>query len=56
MVAVQGTSMELKSWLLTVDKSGLPGKFKAWIYQYAILPKLHGNHGGLRAEYQSVPS
>lgn len=23
-----------------VDKSGLPGKFKAWIYQHGILPHL----------------
>ena len=24
----------------TVDKSGLPGKYKAWIYQHGILPRL----------------
>ncbi|KAI4902387.1 hypothetical protein NFI96_019478 [Prochilodus magdalenae] len=23
-----------------VDKSGLPGKFKAWMYQHGILPQL----------------
>jgi len=23
-----------------VDKSGLPGKFKAWIYQHGILPQI----------------
>jgi len=23
-----------------VDKSGLPGKFKAWIYQHGILPRI----------------
>ncbi|KAL7841023.1 hypothetical protein SRHO_G00247140 [Serrasalmus rhombeus] len=28
------------TWLLAVDKSGLPGKFKAWIYQHSILPCL----------------
>ncbi|KAF7644982.1 hypothetical protein LDENG_00212660 [Lucifuga dentata] len=37
---VQSTHMELKSWLSAVDKSGLPGKFKAWIYQHGILPRL----------------
>ena len=25
---------------MAVDKSGLPGKFKAWIYQHGILPRL----------------
>lgn len=25
---------------MTVDISGLPGKFKAWIYQLGILPHL----------------
>ena len=24
----------------TVDKSGLPGKFKAWCYQHGVLPRL----------------
>lgn len=50
-VAVQATNMELKAWLLTLYNSGLPGKFKAWIY-----PRLHGNREGLRAEHQPVPS
>jgi hypothetical protein len=27
-------------WLRAVDKSGLPGKFKAWCYQHGVLPKL----------------
>lgn len=26
--------------LSAVDKSGLPGKFKSWIYQHAILPRI----------------
>ncbi|XP_061589349.1 uncharacterized protein LOC133454644 [Cololabis saira] len=38
--ALQATSEELGSWLKAVDKSGLPGKFKAWIYQHGILPRL----------------
>ncbi|XP_049897834.1 uncharacterized protein LOC126388657 [Epinephelus moara] len=38
--ALQATSEELGTWLTAVDKSGLPGKFKAWIYQHGILPRL----------------
>ena len=30
----------LGTWLTAVEKSGLPGKFKAWIYQHGILPRL----------------
>ncbi|KAK1892351.1 Glutamyl-tRNA reductase [Dissostichus eleginoides] len=25
---------------ISVDKSGLPGKFKAWVYQHGILPRI----------------
>lgn len=38
--AVQSTCQELDSWLRAVDRSGLPGKFKAWIYQHGILPRI----------------
>ncbi|XP_075343502.1 uncharacterized protein LOC142401936 [Odontesthes bonariensis] len=38
--ALQATSEELGTWLRAVDKSGLPGKFKAWLYQHGILPRL----------------
>lgn len=38
--ARQETSDNLNLWLSAVDKSGLPGKFKAWIYQHSILPRL----------------
>lgn len=31
---------EPRSWLRSWDKSGLPGKFKAWMYQYGILPRI----------------
>ena len=27
-----------KKWLLSVDVSELPGKFKVWIFQHGILP------------------
>ncbi|XP_073731592.1 uncharacterized protein [Misgurnus anguillicaudatus] len=38
--AIQTTTNQLGSWLMAVDKSGLPGKYKAWIYQHGILPRL----------------
>ena len=38
--ALQATGKELGCWLTAVDKSGLPGKFKAWMYQHGILPRL----------------
>ncbi|XP_060552477.1 uncharacterized protein LOC132713820 [Ruditapes philippinarum] len=34
------TESQLKGWLKQVEKCGLPGKFKAWIYQHDILPRL----------------
>lgn len=39
-VAIQETKDNLKAWLDKVDKSGLPGRYKAWIYQHVILPKI----------------
>lgn len=36
--SIQKVSKELEIWLSKVDKSGLPGRFKAWIYQHSILP------------------
>ncbi|CAJ1076455.1 uncharacterized protein LOC119791846 [Xyrichtys novacula] len=38
--AIQSTNQELEAWLVAVDKSGLPGKFKAWVYQHGILPRI----------------
>lgn len=37
-VSIRTTNQELEVWLGVVDMSGLPGKFKAWIYQHGILP------------------
>ncbi|XP_063448172.1 uncharacterized protein LOC134727719 [Mytilus trossulus] len=37
---VEDTYKQLDDWLKAVDKSGLPGKYKAWIYQHGILPRL----------------
>ncbi|XP_072560565.1 uncharacterized protein [Paramormyrops kingsleyae] len=39
-VAIQAMHAELETWLAAVDRAGLPGKFKAWIYQHGILPRL----------------
>ena len=39
-VSIEGTSSDLMGWLKRVDRSGLPGRFKAWIYQHAILPRI----------------
>lgn len=38
--AVQQTKSDLSSWLAAIDKSGLPGKFKAWMYQHGVLPRI----------------
>lgn len=38
--AGRGTKEDLNTWLSAGDGSGLPGKFKAWIYQRGILPCL----------------
>ena len=27
-------------WMEIIDKSGLPGKYKAWCYQHGILPRI----------------
>ena len=38
--AIKGIWGDLDDWLRKIDKSGLPGKFKAWLYQHAILPRI----------------
>ena len=38
--ATREASIDLEAWLNKVDKSGLPGRFKAWIYQHAVLPRI----------------
>lgn len=38
--SIQATNQELETWLAAVDKSGLPGRFKAWVYQHGILPRI----------------
>ena len=39
-MAIQETKENLERWLNKILRSGLPGRFKAWIYQNAILPKV----------------
>ncbi|KAL7853126.1 hypothetical protein SRHO_G00189270 [Serrasalmus rhombeus] len=34
--SVQSTCAELDGWLKSVDKSRLPRKFKAWVYQHDV--------------------
>ncbi|XP_052256427.1 uncharacterized protein LOC127861786 [Dreissena polymorpha] len=38
--SIKDTVVQMENWLKDVDKCGLPGKFKAWIYQHGILPRL----------------
>ncbi|KAJ3583724.1 hypothetical protein NHX12_015663 [Muraenolepis orangiensis] len=38
--SIQSTCTELDGWLKSLDRSGLPGKFKAWVYQHGILPRI----------------
>ncbi|XP_024141063.1 uncharacterized protein LOC112154399 [Oryzias melastigma] len=39
-IALQQTREDLTTWLVAIDKSGLPGKFKTWMYQHGVLPRL----------------
>ena len=38
--SVHQLRIELREWLDAIDKTGLPGKYKAWIYQHGVLPRL----------------
>ena len=38
--AIKGIGDDLDDWLMKMDKYGLPGKFKAWLHQHAILPRI----------------
>lgn len=39
-VAIEQTTKDLTQWLNKIDKSGLPGRFKAWLFQHAVLPRI----------------
>ena len=34
-----GAAADRRVWMRALDKSGLPGKYKAWIYKHGVLPK-----------------
>lgn len=38
--SIRSTCDELDGWLKSVDWSGLPGKFKAWLYPHGILHRI----------------
>ncbi|XP_067296477.1 uncharacterized protein [Pseudorasbora parva] len=38
--AIKQTKCDLTTWLIAIDRSGLPGKFKTWIYQHGVLPRI----------------
>lgn len=37
---VHSTEKQVEGWLKNIEKSGLPGKFKAWLHQHGLLPRL----------------
>ncbi|XP_058608845.1 uncharacterized protein LOC131525365 [Onychostoma macrolepis] len=37
---VRSTEKQAEGWLKKTDVSGLSGKFKAWLYQHSLLPRL----------------
>ncbi|XP_038549725.1 uncharacterized protein LOC119883236 [Micropterus salmoides] len=37
---ISSTEKQAEDWLRRIEKSGLPGKFKAWLYQHGLLPRL----------------
>lgn len=38
--SLRNTCKELEGWLKRVDKTGLPGKFKVWVYQHGVMPRI----------------
>ena len=36
----QKTIKDFEEWLTKFNKSGLPGRFKAWLFQHAVLPRI----------------
>ncbi|XP_021349432.1 uncharacterized protein LOC110466448 [Mizuhopecten yessoensis] len=36
----KNTQSQVRQWMKKIHKSGLPGKYKAWIYQHGMLPRL----------------
>lgn len=40
IAALQQTRRDVTTCLMAIDKLGLPGKFKAWMYQHGVLGRL----------------
>ncbi|XP_056314571.1 uncharacterized protein LOC130229674 [Danio aesculapii] len=38
--SVRQMSVQVDTWMTSLEKSGLPGKYKAWGYQHGVLPRL----------------
>ena len=38
--SISSTLKQVEEWLNKIDKSGLPGKYKCWIYQHGLLQRL----------------
>ena len=38
--AKQKTIKDLEEWLTKIDKSGLPGRFKAWLFHHVVLARI----------------
>lgn len=38
--SIEYTTKRFQTWLKIVDGSGLSGKYKVWIYQHGIVPRL----------------
>ena len=37
---VDNIRKQVADWLNMIDKTGLPGKYKAWMYQHGVLPRV----------------
>lgn len=38
--SVREMLIQTDNWMTSLEKSSLPGKYKAWSYQYGVLPRL----------------
>lgn len=45
--SIRATNQEWEGWLAAGEKSGLPGKYKAWIDQHGILPRTVWPYAGI---------
>ena len=37
---ISGIEQQVSEGMRNIDKTGLPGKFKAWIYEHGLLPRI----------------